>query len=422
MTGTCVHFVGGLFHDDLECVTAAGLAALERAEQIVFPGDWIGIGVQKILGGRLSFGRDLTVGATVRLLMRGRETVLLYGGDPMLFTGRPGFPSALELAELLRQRGARVVLHPGVSSVQWALAKARVEIPYAGAPLLVSSYFAGSDCVQGFVETHPVDTFLALLWFEDRIAAAWEGLERSRGDQVKAYLVRGGTTSETAVVDGTIESLRRTYPTLAGPAVLLVEPVAGRTAGRVAERVAAPSEESAGSRWARSEAQRILDSDPAQVVWITGIPGSGKSTLLRAIQRLSPDSRCVELADVVATIAPPGPPSQGGAQRNAAAADFVRSVAALGAPSRRWFVASAALKATSLGPRSGESVYIIDTATEVCRARLATRSGPPAWHVSADDLRVYERIRRDLRACSHVTVISQSHSLKTALQQHGRQP
>lgn len=386
-----VHFVGGLLGDSLDTLTVSGHAVLSAAQRVIFPGDWIGPRVRSLLGNRLLWGRSLSPSHVLAAVQEVDTSVVLYTGDPSLFTGRfDAFPTARALDAMFREAGIHTEWHPGISGLSAALAAAGVEI-HAGvsSALRASAEFALPGAAGAFIAADQGTDHLALLWFEDNATEVWRALVTTRGPDTRAHLVRGALPTGYHVDTGTLGSLQHRFPTLSPPAVLVVEPRGDDPLPPQTLKMA----------------RTLLDTTTERLVWITGLPGSGKSTLLRALQFLSPDVQTVELGQLIGSFAGSGGPGMGGLQRTCRAAEFLRNEVSESDASKRWFVASAGLPAAALAPRDRERVVLLDVSEETCRTRLASRRPRTEGSATPGDLTLFVSLVAEIRALGHCQIL-----------------
>jgi siroheme synthase len=389
---TTVHVVGGFMGGTLDSLPVSGLNALHESDLIIFPGTWMCDDVRRELEPRLLMGRHLTCDEICAAVQRARVAVLLYGGDPLIFTGIPaGLPSALELVAKLELAGAHVRWHGGTTSVNLAMTLARLELSAgAGDSLRVAAPLVLSSQHPQALETLAADRdLLALLWCEDRIEQAWVALMRARGPDTRAHLVATGLDGSHTISSGTLVELSRRHTSQRPPAVLLVEPPPRPS---VVELVPV--------------ARLIASMDGARIVWLVGLPASGKSTLLELIREQHPTARCIELADVVNALDQAAGFQPGGLLRNGRIAAFIRAESQRDPEQRRWFVAAAALPVESLPTLADERLVVLDVPELVIKQRLERRPHHSGKTNAGEDLARFVRLLQPILALPHATLLS----------------
>jgi siroheme synthase len=390
---TTVHIVAGFMGGGLDTIAVSGFNAIQEADLIIFPGTWMRDDVRRQLEPRLLMGRQLTSDGICAAVAHARIAVLLYGGDPLIFTGIPeGLPSALELAARLEHAGAQVRWHGGASSVCLAMTLAQLELRAGSedslriaAPLVLSSQ---SPRQLEALARGP--DLLALLWCEDRIEQAWDVLLRARGPHTRAHLVATNPEGAHTLSSGTLGELSGRHPSQLPPAVLLVEPVRRPSLATLLP-----------------VAQQLVSMDGARLVWLVGLPASGKSTLLEILRAYHPTARCVELADVVGALDQAAGFQRGGLQRNGRIAEFIRAEAQQDPEQRIWFVAAAALPVEALPALADERVVVLDVPEHVVLQRLAQRPHAHNKTNAGDDLGRFVHLLEPLLALPHVVFLSQ---------------
>ena len=367
-----VSIIGGMIGDTLDGVTATGRAALADAEVVVFPGDWIGPHLAEHLGDRLTAGRQLRARDVLGLARDVVHIAVLYGGDPLMFTGRPGeFPTALELATELEREGHETAWYHGVSTVQAALVHAGVELRTSdldsltiAAPL--SRPTGGKKELTRLAQS---DALLALLWAEDRAEEAWSILAENRGLRCSACIVSGLGLPNQSVERGSLEELRRSFRSLSAPAVILVEAATIVLPDRLVD-----------------VAREWLDRHDSRIIWIVGPPGAGKSTWLRALGAASSKVRCVELGRSIQALVESTGMRPGGLQALGHAARAVRDLARRD-QGHTYIVATTGVPDWALPDSDDESLFLLIPE----RSRIARqRTARPARTAPAADDREFE--------------------------------
>ncbi len=210
---------------DPELITVAGLAALRRADVVVY--DRLAapallreapVGALLIDAGKAPGAHTLGQEAINRVLaehaLAGRAVVRLKGGDPFVF-GRGG-----EEALHLRERGIPFRIVPGVTSAIAAAAFAGIPVTHRGiaGSLLIATGHEAEDGPDeaGATRASPLqweaiaraaDTLVFLMGVE-RLGAITEGLVRAgRPANEPAALVRWGTTPEQVVLTATLGTI-----------------------------------------------------------------------------------------------------------------------------------------------------------------------------------------------------------------------
>lgn len=390
---TTVHIVAGFMGGALETLSVSGFNAIQEADLVVFPGTWMHDDVRRQLEPRLLMGRQLTGDGICAAVQRAHVAVLLYGGDPLIFTGIPeGLPSALELATKLARAGAHVHWHAGPSSVSLAMTLAQLELRAGSADSLriAAPLVLASQSPEQLELLARGPDLLALLWCEEQIAQAWSVLVRARGPQTRAHLVATDPDGAHSLSSGTLGELSLRHPRQLPPAVLLVEPARPPCLASLVP-----------------VAQQLASMKDVRLVWLVGLPASGKSTLLQVLGAHHPAARCVELAEVVCALGQAAGVQPGGLQRNGRIAAFIRSEAHHDPEQRMWFVAAAALSVDALPVAADERVVVLDVPEQVILQRLAQRPHQQGKTNAGDDLERFARLLEPLLALPHVMRLSQ---------------
>lgn len=222
-----IAFVGGMVGDTLDGATRPGLQALQQAERIIFPGDWIGKSLRSHFGERLLFGRKLTADQVLDAFDDVQHGAVLFGGDPRVFTGRPGdFPSAETLAARLEATNHHVEWFPGTSFVQLALNAAGVSLDVEREDaLVVTPPLQGDERGRRELTRHAgTPAVLVMLWAEEAGAAAWEILSGIRSPETRVSVVSRLGMSEQNIQHGELGELEQCFSDLPMPSAIVVQP------------------------------------------------------------------------------------------------------------------------------------------------------------------------------------------------------
>jgi uroporphyrinogen III methyltransferase/synthase len=201
-------------------VTAAGLAALRRAQVVLYdrlapsalldecPEDAQRIDVGKAVG-RQAMTQDQINAALVEHGRAGRRVVRLKGGDPFVF-GRGG-----EEAEALLAAGIDCTVVPGVTSSIAGLAAAGIPITHRG----VAASFAVVTGHEAPTRTEEavawqrlataVDTVVVLMGVGNLDRIAEELIAGGRPASTPCVLVHAATTPEQRVVEAPLSEIAR---------------------------------------------------------------------------------------------------------------------------------------------------------------------------------------------------------------------
>lgn len=321
-----ITFIHGLIGDAIGLLARDAWDALEQADGVIYPGEWISAELAARLGPRLHKGRHLTLSDLMRLASACASPVLLFNGDGAICSGVAGrFPGATRLRELFISEGYHVRDISGTSSVFLALQAAGWELPARPeAQLTIASplceHSGGLDELRSLAAC---PSLLALLWWEDRAAETITLLQQVRGPETSAALVRNLGTAEAETHVGTLASVAARLP-IAPPAVLLVQP---------STELPGPLLDAARS-WAAA--------CPPGITWLLGPPGSGKSTWLRALRAVTADLHIAELGAMTSSLMDSTRYLRGGLQALGHAAQMIRTLAANN-PERRFVIAGTSL-------------------------------------------------------------------------------
>lgn len=226
-----ITFVGGMVGDTLDGVTHRGMSALKQAESIIFPGNWVGERLLSFFGNRLIHGRDLTPDQVLEAFSRVESGVVLYAGDPRVFTGCPNhFPSAAELAKLLEANQHHVDWLPGLSFIQLAMNAAGISLEVNGEDALIVPP-ALLDCERSrheFQQHAIANAILVMLWAEDAGAEAWAILKDARSSETPVFIVSRLGMSGEQVLEGKLRDLESSFAKIAMPATIIVQPCVKR--------------------------------------------------------------------------------------------------------------------------------------------------------------------------------------------------
>lgn len=356
MTRT-ITFIHGLIGDAVGLLARDAWDALDQADAVIYPGDWISAELAARLGPRLHKGRHLTLSDLIRLASACASPVVLFNGDGAICSGVAGrFPGATQLRELFILEGYQVRDIAGTSSVFLALQAAGWELPaLPEAQLTIASplceHSGGLDELRSLAAC---PSLLALLWWEDRAAETLALLQQVRGPETAAALVRNLGTAEAETHVGTLASIAARLP-IAPPAVLLVQPSA-ELPGQLLD---------AARAWAAA--------CPPGVTWLLGPPGAGKSTWLRALQAVRADLRTAELGAITSPLLGPERYLRGGLQALGHAAQMIRALAASN-PEQRFVIAGTSLPEwalqTSAAATASERLVLLHSAERSERQRL----------------------------------------------------
>ena len=211
-------FLVGAGPGDPELITVAGLAALRRADVVVYdrlaapallreaPEGAALINAGKAPGAH-ALGQEAINALLAEQALAGRTVVRLKGGDPFLF-GRGG-----EEALYLRERGIPFRVIPGVTSALAAPACAGIPVTHrgvAGSVLIATGHEAadGRGATPAWeAMARAADTLVFLMGVE-RLAAITEQLVRAgRPAHQPAALVRWGSTPKQVVLTATLGTI-----------------------------------------------------------------------------------------------------------------------------------------------------------------------------------------------------------------------
>ena len=278
-----VRLVGGLLLGSTAGVTLSGRRAVDRAELVIFPGDWTGPELEKLAGRRLRAGREIGLKEVLSAAREHSNVAILFSGSPYIATGRgTSFPTAQELRRLLELDGHDVSILPGVSSVQAAADAARLDLCTSGCPShTVVSLESLATGIPALATAASSDAVVTLIWFEDHAERAVSALIAKRGPVSIGVLVQN-LGRDVSVEKGTLADLRRLLIDLPPPAVLFSFPP---SPGLPAELV------QAAGRWVTRLSSGIH--------WLTGPPQAGKSAWLMAVGEAAPDVRTVDMEGVL---------------------------------------------------------------------------------------------------------------------------
>lgn len=356
MTRT-VTFIHGLIGDDVGLLARDAWDALEQADGVIYPGEWIATELVTRLGSRLHKGRHLTLSDLMQRASACSSPVVLFNGDGAICSGVAGrFPSATQLREIFVSEGYQVRDIAGTSSVFLALQAAGWELPaLPEAQLTIASPLC--ERTGGLDELRLLaacPSLLALLWWEDRAAETLALLQQIRGSETAAALVRNLGTAEAETHVGTLASIAAHLP-IAPPAVLLVQPSA-ELPGQLLD---------AARAWAAA--------CPPGITWLLGPPGAGKSTWLRALQAVGADLHTAELGAITSPLLSPARYLRGGLQALGHAAQMIRALAANN-PEQRFVIAGTSLPdwalQSSADAAHSERLVLLHSAERSERQRL----------------------------------------------------
>lgn len=222
-----IAFIGGMVGDTLDGVTGRGLRALQRAEQVVFPGNWIGENLRDHFGERLRYGRELTADDVLKLFGGVEDGAVLFGGDPRVFSGRPGkFPSASELAAILEGSNHQVQWFTGLSMAQLALDAAglSLEVERQDSLTVTPPLYGETQGRRQLVEHACSPATLIMLWAEDAGAEAWEILSRYRSRSTPVSIVSRLGMSDENIQHDELGELEEAFVDMAMPSAIVVRP------------------------------------------------------------------------------------------------------------------------------------------------------------------------------------------------------
>jgi len=211
-------FLVGAGPGDPGLLTLKGLAALERAEVVVYdhlisrdlldlaPGSAERIYVGKEVGAHSRSQEEINR-LLVERALRGKSVVRLKGGDPFVF-GRGG-----EEAEYLAARSISFEVVPGVSSATGVPAYAGIPLTYRG---MASSFVVltghenpgkEESSTRWAEVARGVDTLIFLMAMTNLPLIARRLIEHGRSPDNPAALIRWGTTADQETVVGTLGTI-----------------------------------------------------------------------------------------------------------------------------------------------------------------------------------------------------------------------
>ncbi len=222
-----IAFVGGMVGDTLDGVTHRGVRALQRAERVVFPGDWIGESLRAHFSERLRYGRELTADQVLKVFDGVQDGAVLFGGDPRVFTGRPGkFPCAAKLAAQLEASNHRVEWFAGTSLVQLAIDAAGVslEVEREDSLIVTPPLYGDTHGRRELVGHAYSSATLVMLWAEEAGAEAWKILSSIRSRRTRVSIVSRLGMSDENVQHGELGELEGAFADIAMPSAIVVQP------------------------------------------------------------------------------------------------------------------------------------------------------------------------------------------------------
>jgi uroporphyrinogen III methyltransferase/synthase len=220
--GEGVVYLVGAGPGDPELITVAGLAALRRADVVVYDRLAAPALLREAPAGALladagkasgvhTLGQEAINALLAEHALAGKTVVRLKGGDPFLF-GRGG-----EEALFLRERGIPFRIVPGVSSALAAPAFAGIPVTHrgiAGSVLIATGHEAdGGDRGETAAGqdweamARAADTLVFLMGVERLSAIAEALLKAGRPADQPAALVRWGSTPEQVVLTATLGTI-----------------------------------------------------------------------------------------------------------------------------------------------------------------------------------------------------------------------
>lgn len=378
--------VGGAYGDDPDTLTVRGRVAIEAADAVLYPGDWLGAVWRDWLGPKLELGRSMTADHVMSRLEEGLRVAVLFNGAQALFSGHDGFPDAHTLALMAAEAGFEAVQVAGVPSVQmallaagWSLCRDSPRALTVASPDV--STHAGREQLARLAETPDV---LGLLWCEDHAPWVFEVLLRIRGTRARCVVVHRLGSDGTAVAERSLGEWADT--TLEQPSVLLVGAAAEPDRPRVPDVL-------------RCAAASWLERDAAKLNWLLAPPGTGKSSWLRAVEAADPTVRVLELASLGASLLGSSYRVPGGSTAMGHLASAVRALAEH-AP-ERWVVATSTLPDFALSSgaaaaaQSSERLFVLELDEARWSAQLAHRDASQgiAPRVTGELQRQQRRVR-----------------------------